>query len=161
MKTIKRIFINISAFVFLIVFGALSLFLLKDKNKKEYLPVLEIGNNKFEIEIADNAILQARGLSGRESLPENQGMLFIFDGPAIQNFWMAGMKFPLDIIWIHGDKVAGFAENVPPVAGIPKIYPSPEPVDKVLEINAGLVKKLGIKIGDRVIALPLQYYSVL
>lgn len=151
MKIIKRIFISISAFIFLIVFGALSLFLIKDRNRKEPLPILEIGNNKFEVEIADNAILQARGLSGRESLPENKGMLFVFDGPAIQNFWMAGMKFPLDIIWVHGDKVAGFAENVPPAAGIPKIYSSPEPVDKVLEINAGLVKKLKIKAGDKII----------
>ncbi len=150
MKTIKRILVSISAFIFLIVFGALSLFLLKDKNKKEHLPVLEIGNNKFEVEIADNVILQARGLSGRESLPENKGMLFIFDRLAIQNFWMAGMKFPLDIIWIRGDKVAGFAENVPPAAGIPKIYPSSEPVDKVLEVNAGLVGKLKIKTGDRI-----------
>ena len=47
--------------------------------------------------------------------------------------------------------VVGFSENLPPATGSStQIYNSPEPADKVLEINAGLVKKLGIKIGDAV-----------
>ena len=151
MKFFKRILISLSALIFLIVLGALSLFLLKDKNKKEHLSILEINNHNLEIEIADNAISRARGLAGRLGLPENNGMLFIFDSLAVRSFWMAGMKFPLDIIWINGDKVAGFAENVQPAElSNVQIYNSPEPVDKVLEINAGLVKKLGIKIGDKI-----------
>lgn len=148
----KKIFLSASAFIFLIVFGILSLFLLKDKNKKEYLSVLEIGNNKFEIEIVENAIAQARGLAGRPNLPENKGMFFVFNGQAVRNFWMAGMKFPLDIVWIRGEEVISFSENLPPAAGLDfPVYSSPEPADKVLEINAGLVKKLGIKIGDRIL----------
>ncbi len=151
MYAVKRIFIGISAFIFLIALGILSAFLLKDKNKKEHLSILEIGNNKFEIEIADNAISQARGLAGRLNLPENKGMLFVFNGLAIRNFWMAGMKFPLDIIWIRGDSVVGFSENLTPASSVPEIYSSSEPIDKVLEINAGLVNKLGIKIRDRIL----------
>lgn len=146
----KKIFLSVSAFIFLIAFGLLSLFLIKDRNKKENPAILKIGNNHLEVEIADTVFLQARGLSGRPSLLEKQGMLFIFNGLAIRNFWMAGMKFPLDIIWISGDKVVGFAENIPPAAGIPELYPSSEPVDKVLEINAGLVEKLKIKVGDKI-----------
>ena len=150
MKIYKRILISLSAFIFLIAFGLLSLFLIKDRNKKENSAILKIGDNHLEVEITDTVLLQARVLSGRPSLPEKQGMLFIFNGLAIRNFWMAGLKFPLDIIWISGDKVVGFTENLPPAAGIPELYPSSEPVDKVLEINAGLVKKLGIAIGDKI-----------
>ena len=151
MKIYKRILISLSAFIFLIAFGLLSLFLIKDRNKKENSAILKIGNNHLEVEIADTVLLQARGLSGRSSLIEKEGMLFVFSGLAIRNFWMAGMKFPLDIIWISGDKVVGFAENLPPAAGIPELYPSSEPIDKVLEINAGLVGKLGIKVGDTIV----------
>ena len=133
------------------VFGALSIFLIKERNKKESFLILRIGENKFSVEIVDTVIAQALGLSGRPSLPENQGMLFVFDGLAIRNFWMAGMRFPLDLIWIKEDVVVGFSENLPPATGSStQIYNSPEPADKVLEINAGLVKKLGIKIGDAV-----------
>src|SRR3989344_3544600 len=86
MRDFKRILISFSAFIFLI----------KERNKKESFLILRIGENKFSVEIVDTVIAQALGLSGRPSLPENQGMLFVFDGLAIRNFWMAGMRFPLD-----------------------------------------------------------------
>ena len=94
----------------------------------------------------------SRGLSGRANLPENQGMFFIFPDLANRTFWMSGMKFSLDIIWIKDDQVVGMAENLPPAAsGDPIFYSSSGAVNKVLEINAGLVKKLGLKIGDKVL----------
>lgn len=125
---------------------------LKD-NKKEIIGLsqLKIGERVFDIEIADDAAERSKGLSDRESLEENHGMLFLFGLPSARNFWMKNMNFPLDIIWINGDKIVGFAENVPPNnSQTPAIYSSLEAVDKVLEINAGLVQKLGIKIGDKI-----------
>lgn len=122
------------------------------------LTSIVVNGHRIEVEIVDTPAKQAQGLSGRENLAENTGMLFVFSKPARQNFWMKEMKFPIDIIWIRrtadGDRVVGFVENAsPPTGGSENnltIYSSPENVDKVLEINAGLVKKWGIKIDDEI-----------
>lgn len=111
----------------------------------------KIGETAFSVEIADTSESRANGLSGRENLGADSGMLFVFDAPASYGFWMKGMKFPLDMVWISGDSVVGFSENLPPASGlIPKIYFPPEPVDKALELNAGSVKMRGLKVGDKV-----------
>lgn len=116
--------------------------------------VIRIKNQGFKIEVADTAYLRSRGLSGRESLPEDAGMLFVFGSSSAQTFWMKGMRFPLDIIWIRNDRIVGIEKNVPPESDTPvlglKLYSSPEPVDKVLEINAGLSERYGFEVGDRV-----------
>ena len=116
--------------------------------------MVTIGNMTFNVEIASTTMEQTLGLSGRSGLGENQGMFFIFNGPGVQNFWMKDMKFSIDIIWIAGDKVAGFAQNAQPQPGAPlwslKIFTSPDYVDKVLEVNAGTVAKDGIKVGNSV-----------
>ena len=113
-----------------------------------------IGNTIFSVEVASTTIEQARGLSGRAGLKNNEGMLFLFNSAGVQNFWMKDMNFPIDIIWIGGGKVLGFAENAAPQPGVPllslKVYPSPDSVDTVLEVNAETVANDGIKIGDSV-----------
>ncbi len=113
-----------------------------------------IGNTVFTIEVASTTISRARGLSYRDGLGENQGMLFLFGDYSNYGFWMKDMNFPLDMIWIKGDRVAGFSENAVPEPGVPmwklKIYYPPEAVDKVLEVNAGTVARDGIKAGDLV-----------
>ena len=78
-----------------------------------------IGNTVFNVEIASTTAEQTIGLSGRKSLAENEGMFFTFNSPGVQNFWMKDMNFPIDIIWISGNKVAGFAENAEPQPGVP------------------------------------------
>ncbi len=112
---------------------------------------VQVGAARFSIEIADTDNKRAQGLSDRESLPQNSGMLFVFPTSDTYAFWMHRMKFPLDFVWIKGDKVVDLTENVPqPLTETyapPTIKPK-EPVDKVLEINAGEIKKNDIKIGD-------------
>ncbi len=100
---------------------------------------VKIGDREFAAEVADTPARRAKGLSGRASLPENEGMLFVFEEPGNHGFWMKDMKFAIDIIWIKGDKIVGLTENAEPepqksVLGLTVYYP-PEPVDKVLEIN--------------------------
>ena len=152
MKIFKRIFLSISVFLFLVVFGVLNGFLFKDQSREEGLRVLEINSHKFEVEIADTPLAQSRGLAGRDSLGEDRGMLFVFPDMAIRSFWMKGMKFPLDIVWIRGDQVVGISENLPLSVGFEApLYISPEPIDKVLEINGNLVKKLDIREGDKIV----------
>ena len=133
----------------------------EDTRKVNKEPEAIIGAGRWKIEIAKTAWDRAKGLSGREFLAEDRGMLFLFNKSDIHNFWMKGMKFPLDIIWIKSNGspstgsgfkegiVVGFAENVPPLS-LGKIvwYYPPEPVNMVLELNAGSVRKWGIKEGD-------------
>ena len=112
---------------------------------------VRIGEAVFNVEIANTIPSRISGLSNRESLAEDAGMLFVFPVAMPQGFWMKDMKFPIDIIWIKENRVVGLVIGAEPETGPDyTIYRSPEPVDKVLEINAGLSIKRGIKVGDDV-----------
>ena len=105
--------------------------------------------------IASLASDRKRGLSRRNSLPFNEGMLFVFENSGVWGFWMKDMKFAIDIIWIGDDKkIVDIATNVPP---------EPDKRDReltihrpradamyVLEVNAGLANLNGLAIGDKV-----------
>jgi uncharacterized protein len=113
-----------------------------------------IDNQTFSVEIATSSAQQQRGLSGRNSLPKDQGMLFIFKTPNRYAFWMKGMKFPLDIIFIKDNKIVSISRNVPvpkdtKEANLP-IYTPDTPADKALEINAGLATSYDFQKGDDV-----------
>lgn len=94
-----------------------------------------------------------RGLGGRRNLAPNRGMLFVYDHPEQFEFWMKDMRFPLDFIWISGKTIVDITRNVPsPLEGErPAAVKPAVAVDKVLEVNAGIVDRLGIQVGDRVI----------
>jgi uncharacterized membrane protein (UPF0127 family) len=116
---------------------------------------LTIDNTTFNVEVASTSLEQTRGLSFRTSLGPDDGMLFIFSTGTVQTFWMKDMNFALDMIWISGDTVAGFTQNVPaPAPGAQlwelPIYPSPANTDKVLEVSAGTVARYNIKVGDSI-----------
>ncbi|HVO28848.1 MAG TPA: DUF192 domain-containing protein [Candidatus Paceibacterota bacterium] len=120
---------------------------------------ITVGGTMFDVEMATTMVEQSCGLSGRESLADGQGMLFVFGSGSTQNFWMKDMNFALDMVWISGNQVAGFAQDVPPPApGTQlwqlKIYTSPPNVDKVLEVPAGTVAKDGLAVGDAVTISP-------
>ena len=98
---------------------------------------------------------QQLGLGYRDGLEDGTGMLFIYADPSPRSFWMKGMRFCLDIIWIEGDEVVGAAESVcPESAGTPDSdlpsYVSPEPVRYVLEVPAGWMEANGIEAGAQV-----------
>lgn len=110
-----------------------------------------VGKTVFTAEVADTYISRARGLSGHAPLAPKHGMLFIFQSPSAGAFWMQGMTFPIDFIWIKKGMVMGVTENAQPmsITGYHLYYP-PIAIDRVLEVSAGSVKKFGIKIGDKV-----------
>lgn len=114
-------------------------------------PTLEINDVKIDLEIADTFEAQRQGLSDREELANNTGMLFVWEEKQIKNFWMKNMHFPLDIIWIDGNKIVHISENLPPEGEMPQNhYSSIVPVNNVLEVNAGFCAEHDIKIGDEV-----------
>ncbi|MDP3973735.1 MAG: DUF192 domain-containing protein [Candidatus Daviesbacteria bacterium] len=118
--------------------------------------VVGINDREIKVEIADDQAKRSKGLGGRESLASDSGMLFIFPDKGQYSFWMKGLKFPLDLIWIRDDTIVDIIENVPSPRpnqqdeDLP-IYQSRIEVDKVLEVNAGVVERFQIKVGDKII----------
>jgi len=111
-----------------------------------------IGENKFEVEVADDMVKRSRGLSGREELGEKEGMLFVYEIAGSPGFWMKEMNFPIDIIWIKNGKVLGFEEKMTPESyKEKKIFYPPEKIKMILEVRAGIVEKLNIKEGEEII----------
>jgi uncharacterized membrane protein (UPF0127 family) len=117
------------------------------------LKILKVGDTRLRVEIADDGPEIVRGLSGREQLGEDEGMLFLLGVPRRASFWMKEMKFDLDMIWVRDGRVVDISERVPkPSSGqvnLP-VYVPEEQVDEVLEVNAGFVQERKIKIGDEV-----------
>ncbi len=118
--------------------------------KSDNLQAITIGGKKLNIDIADEPHEQARGLSGRKSMTENEGMLFVFPQPLVPAFWMKEMNFSLDLIWIDASgKIIGIEKNVSPDT-YPKTFSPPSPIKYVLEVNAGWSDRNDIRIGDLV-----------
>ncbi len=112
---------------------------------------LSIGSDIFEVEIADTPQKREVGLSEKESMNQNQGMLFVFEKSYLPLFWMKNMKFPLDFIWIKDNRIVQISENIPVLTdGIASTIAPTTKIDSVLEINAGMTKKYNIAIGDKI-----------
>lgn len=120
-----------------------------------------IGNDgvakaEIEIEIVDDKEERSKGLGYRESLATNSGMLFIHEDSQKYTYWMKGMQFPIDIMWLKGDTIADIIPNIPPpIAGQSddtlERYASTVEVDRVLETNAGFVNQYNIQKGDKIV----------
>lgn len=144
---LRFLILLITFFLILII---ISIFLLKDYSKIEAL--IKIDEKEILVEIADTPAERTKGLANRKSLPENQGMLFIFEEPGYYSFWMKDTLIPLDIVWLKDNKIIETTENVTPEDYNPPRRLSPKnEIDSVLEVNAGLVKNLNIKLGDKII----------
>ncbi len=121
---------------------------------------VRIGGLVVHAELVRTPEDREQGLSGRASLPADGGMLFAFEEERRPRFWMRGMRFPLDFIWISGDlRVVDTTENVPaPEAGVPPgqlpLYRPDAPVQYVLEVNAGTVERFGVLVGSTVVLDP-------
>lgn len=113
---------------------------------------LSVGSQVLFVEVARTAFEKARGLSDRENLCPDCGMLFVYESPKIQNFWMMGMKFALDFVFIREGAVVEVRENIPVTdfSGVVTRIQSREEADMVLEVKAGFTSRNNIKTGDRV-----------
>lgn len=112
-----------------------------------------IDRQTFHVQIARTEQQKEMGLSNTATLPQDQGMIFLFATPDYYGFWMRNMKFPLDILYIARNKIVSIAYNVTnpnnPSQPLPVYKPS-QPADTVLEINGGLSTKYHFSIGDSV-----------
>ncbi len=105
----------------------------------------------LDVEVAKEPEALLRGLQFRKSLKRHTGMLFVFPKAGIRRFWMKDTWIPLDIIWLDGNhKVIFIESNTPPCRQDPCVTYGPLKLSRyVLEINAGEVTSLGIRIGDK------------
>lgn len=87
-----------------------------------------------------------QGLAGREELAEGRGMLFVMPENDYQHFWMRGMRFPIDIIWIANEQVVGCEKNVTPADE--RIFTSPGKASLVLEVTSGFCDRYGIQVNE-------------
>jgi len=112
---------------------------------------VEINGYSLEVEVAKSDNEKRRGLSQRDELRNDRGMIFIYEKEGEYSFWMKGVKFSLDFIWLKGDKIVDITKNVqPPRDENYEIYRPSEPVDKILEVKAGWCDSHEVKIGQKV-----------
>jgi hypothetical protein len=110
----------------------------------------ESGDHSFNIELATTNQERALGLMFRRSLPENGGMLFLYDRPQQAAMWMKNTLIPLDMVFISPEgRVHRIESNAEPHST--ELIPSEGPVVGVLELNGGEAAKIGLKRGDKVI----------
>ncbi len=103
----------------------------------------------IKLKIADTINERAKGLMFVKEMPEGEGMLFIFEQEEMRKMWMENTYLPLDMLFVNKDKVIfNFKENATPLSR--EIIYSVGPALYVVELNAGFVKKHGIKTGDKI-----------
>jgi uncharacterized membrane protein (UPF0127 family) len=119
-------------------------------------PQVIIGVQSYPVLVARGYDDQFKGLGDRDGLGNYVGMYFDFYEKSQYGIVMRGMRFPLDVIWLDGSEVVHIEENLPLQPGVSeeglKSYVnSGRLANAVLELQAGKVKELGIKLGDKVI----------
>lgn len=123
---------------------------LDDILSEKATPRVTIGDAMVLIEVVDTPASMSRGLSERESLDENAGMLFVYEEAGLYHFWMLNMNFSIDIIWVGKDNtILDITHDLSPDT-YPETFTSLGPAQYVLEVNAGWVQRNNVAIGMEV-----------
>lgn len=102
----------------------------------------------FNLKVATTSAQYARGLMFVESMPENEGMVFVHEIPQISSFWMKNTYIPLDIIFIDEfHKITHIHENAKPLDE--SIISHESAAKYIVELNGGMCRKLGIAVGHK------------
>lgn len=116
-------------------------------NQTPQLKSIELDGQELIVELATTPAQKTAGLGGRPGLPQNQGLLFVFDKPEFYSFWMKDMRFPIDIIWIGADgRVISVEPNISPDT-FPQKFTPPIPARYILEVNTGFAEQYAIGPG--------------
>ena len=113
-------------------------------------PWVELGGERFKVEVADDDAERSRGLMFRDAMPADHGMLFLHDRQEAQAYWMKNTKIPLDILYFDNERrLVSQQRDVPPCSAgdACPAYPSNAPARYVLELNAGQAARLGLEDG--------------
>lgn len=111
------------------------------------------GTHHFAVELALTPEAQAQGLMFREDLPDGAGMLFVYDRPDVRTMWMKNTSLSLDMLFVDpGGVIRRIVRDTVPLSESTII--GPRNILYVLELRAGITRRLGIKAGDQVRNLP-------
>ena len=113
-------------------------------------PWVEVGGERFKVEVADDDAERARGLMFRDEMPADHGMIFIHERQEPQAYWMKNTKIPLDILYFDSERrLVTQQRDVPPCSAGDRCppYPSRRPAMYVLELNAGQAARLKLEDG--------------
>lgn len=116
---------------------------------------IKVRDLQVKAAVADSNEERKKGLSDREEIPLDWGLLFVFDEEKKQAIWMKNMKFAIDIIWIDKDKkIVDIAHSAAPEPGKKdnelRVYTPRSASKYVLEINAGIASLNNVQVGDTV-----------
>ena len=142
-------------FIAAVIIGVVGLMTLPSDIKLESVEfpwgTIMVDDVPLQVQIADSEPRRIRGLMFQEQLPNDQGMIFVFEQPGLYSLWMLNMQFSLDIIWIDGDgKVVHIEKNVPPCKTVVESVTCPSynggdnDAQYILEATTGFVDKNNI-----------------
>src|SRR3989344_1994453 len=117
----------------------------------ESIRCVKVAGQRVRVDLALSAEAQAKGLGGRTGLTEGEGLLFVFDVPGKHRFWMEGMKFSIDIIWITESMQIVYIEKNAVPESYPETFGPDAYVKYVLEVPGGFSEKNNLKVGDPVV----------
>lgn len=146
--------------ILLLVFGYIFFAqFIEGKSWRRFYTV-KLNQQEYKVVAAITPDQQRQGLSDRQYIGA-EGMLFFIDPVRQPTFWMKDMRFPLDFIWIRGDKVVDVHKNVqPPSDEFTMEYVSPnQEVDYVLEVPAGFIEEQDVVIGTPFSRLPIWFLA--
>ncbi len=143
-----------SSFIVVILFSIVFGLLLSNISEPEKnisinnVKYVKIGDTMVKVELATTSETQERGLSGRENLKNDEGMLFIFSKSNKNYFWMKEMNFPIDMVWIDDNFKVIYIKNNAQPSSYPESFGPGVDNRYVLEILAGFSEKNNLKVGD-------------
>ena len=110
-----------------------------------------INGHIFDLEIVDNIRTRTKGLSDRNVISDNTGMLFVFPSEGLHKFWMKNVHFPLDLLYVSADHRIIDIQTMHPERNVTDarlaIYTPPIDVPLALEVPGGTTSRLNIKVG--------------
>nr|WP_233185605.1 DUF192 domain-containing protein [Thermotoga sp. SG1] len=151
--------LNIKRLIFLalIVAGIVAIIVASGQEKKVKFPEGEIvitdgkKSLKLRVEIANTPLLRSIGLMYRESIPDDFGMLFVFEEDTRSGFWMKNTYVPLEIAFIDRNGIIFSIQEMEPCEKEPcKVYYAPKPFKYALEVKKGFFERHGFKVGSRI-----------
>ena len=158
---VKVLLLFVLVFITLVAYASVRLFTeevngpivvtnnLTANDEKIIIPVV-LDEREFAMEVSDTQETQQKGLSGRGSLCEICGMIFVFEKPSKYGIWMKDMLLSIDVLWLNENKyIIHIVENMQP-RSYPKSYYPPSDAKYIIEVPNGTVYDLGLKVDDRV-----------
>ncbi|WP_287129485.1 DUF192 domain-containing protein [Candidatus Cyanaurora vandensis] len=143
----------------LLLLGLLALPIQAESIVTQSLPItarVQLGHQTIGLEVARTPRQRAIGLMGRKDLPADRGMVFLFDPPAFVSFWMRNCLISLDMVFVRQGRIVNLTANAPPcTTAQPEQCPrypvtGPVPADQVIELRAGQIQQLKLKVNDPV-----------